>query len=63
MLTRDGGTLRRQTTLVQVPVLACFIIIIFFICFILTNTQLNCAVTHPLFKYTFQNLSLLHWQG
>jgi hypothetical protein len=31
--------------------------------FILTNTQLNYAVTHPLFNYMFQKLSLLHWQG
>jgi hypothetical protein len=35
----------------------------FWICFILTNTQSNGAVTHPLFSYTFQNPSLLHWQS
>jgi len=35
----------------------------FWICFILTNTQLNYAVTHPLFNYMLQKLPLLHWQG
>ena len=35
----------------------------FFICFILTSTKLNCAVTHLLFNYTFQKLPVLHWQG
>jgi len=28
-----------------------------------TNTKLNCAVTHPLFNYMFQKLYVLHWQG
>jgi hypothetical protein len=32
---------------------------IFFICFKLTNTELNCAVTHQLINYTFQMLPLL----
>jgi len=32
-------------------------------CFILTNTPLNYAVTRPLFNYIFQKLCLLHWQG
>jgi hypothetical protein len=39
------------------------IIFSFWICFILTSTQLNYAVTHPLFNYMFQKLSLLHRQG
>ena len=28
-----------------------------------TYTQLNNAVTHTIFNYVFQKLSLLHWQG
>jgi hypothetical protein len=39
------------------------VIFSFWICFILTNTQLNYAVTSPLFNYMFQNLSSFHWQG
>jgi hypothetical protein len=47
---RDSNTLRKQTTLVRVPVSAYF----FVICFILTKTQLNCAITHPLFNYSIK---------
>jgi hypothetical protein len=36
---------------------------IYFFDMFYTHKQLNCAVTHPLFNYTFQKLSLLHWQG
>ena len=28
-----------------------------------TSTELNCAVTQPLFNYMFQKLALLHWQN
>jgi len=28
-----------------------------------THKHSNCAVTHPLCNYTFQKLSLLHWQS
>ena len=51
---RDGGsTLRKQTTMVRVTVSAYNFFFLNF--FILTDTQLNYAVTHPLFNYTFQN--------
>jgi len=42
---RDSSTVRKQNLLVRVALTAYF-----FICFILTNTQLNCAVTHPIFN-------------
>jgi hypothetical protein len=30
---------------------------------VLYSPTLKLAVTHPLFNYTFQNLSFLHWHG
>jgi hypothetical protein len=46
-LTRNSSTLRKQIMFIQVPVSE------FFggICFELTNTKINCAVTHLLFNY------------
>jgi len=38
-------------------------IFLLFLSFTITNTKLNCAVTHLLFNSTFQKLSVLHWQG
>jgi hypothetical protein len=49
----------KQTTLVRVPVLAFFWGDMFYT----HNTQSNCAVTHSLFNYMFQNLFLLSSQG
>jgi len=41
-----SSTVRKQTSLVRVPVSA------HILCVILPNTQPNCAVTHPLFNYS-----------
>jgi len=57
MVARDGSTLQKQTT---VPVSAFFFS---FFGMFYTHKHSNCVVTHPLFNYTFQKLSLLHWQG
>ena len=54
MLTHNGNTLKKQTTLVRVPVSAYNFL--FLNVFVLTNTPLNYAVTHPLFNYVFQKL-------
>jgi hypothetical protein len=56
-LTCDDNSLWKQTKLVQVPVTAYNF---FFLNMFCTH---NYAVTYPLFNYTFQKLSLLHWQG
>jgi hypothetical protein len=47
------STLQKHTTLVRVPVSA------FFFDMFYTHKHSNCTLTHPLFNYTFQKVSLL----
>ena len=49
---RDGNTLRKQTTLVRVPVSAYNFL---FLNMFYTRQHSNYAVTHPLFNYMFQS--------
>jgi len=59
-LTRNNNTLGNKLRWFECQYRHVYI---FWVCFKLTNTELNRAVAHLLFNNTFQKLSLLHWQG
>jgi len=59
MLGCGNSSLWRLTVLVLVPGWAFFFI---WIHFILINIKLNFTVTHLLFTYMFQKLSVFQWQ-